>query len=859
MTLVTKKNMSDAEIRAALRLTNGDVAQAVLLLSEPLAGPKRDVPRSARDGGGVTGTRAGKPERPSDPYSKISRAVEMSEATEAGVHRALEQLFDSFKVDTENLGERKRIGQGAFGTVYRVFDSEKKKFFALKEFRSFEIDSYSMVRELAMLSSVNPAIPTGGGDFRFENENVVGFFGASSDWEKADGSKGLAILSEFIFGRDLVGIHTSEMWVHASRIARELFNGLAFIHGKGVAHGDIKPENIMMERKSEDDPYGRVVIVDLGLACFVDYEMATNVIPVLGRGFTCDTRKTEGTPGFIAPELVYAVAKKRNVSIEEKFGNDVWAATLTLFRFFTEERYYAHFKKMDPAITEKYAFFENGALNNAANFYAASEEQKNIWNIGKQWLRDSAFAKYKKDTNGKNMGIDLADAIEFLSTGASSPGDRPTAQEMADRLAFHEKEEKTRMGISAEMKEKFPYYYFLLKSHENGEALISQLYAQLFPDEDPWISTVTMMEAILRFWEAEGRLYNPLGFKLELFTQEGFLGEGSYGKVYRVRYRPTKELFALKELKKTKIASAEDLLVKVDSVRDELIMLASVNPRRSDGTFENKHVAGYIASSLAWKSFDVNVKKPMAMILSELIDGKDLFRFIGVDGTKGWPHYERIAKELFDGLKFIHSKGVAHRDIKGGNVMLELASDGSPYGRAVIVDLGLSCFVEQDLSEFEPILRQERTCRETDVEGGTYYYQSPEIAREYVNRKKEGEPVDIDLHYGADVWALGMTIVEFVCGMRPGILFETMFEDGDEEIDDILSTLAENYSPVRSNWTRFLSVAFSAVEIAAADADEADNYTPFSAIISQSFLHPEQRPNAATMLELLEGIPVLDE
>lgn len=496
-------------------------------------------------------------------------------------------------------------------------------------------------------------------------------------------------------------------------------------------------------------------------------------------------------------------------------------------------------------------------MNAVYTFMVNSGYEKDLWGTGREGLLHAAVAKYKEDTNGKSMSIDLSDAIEFLSMGALSPGDRPTAQQMADQLAFHEKEGKTRMGISAEMKEKFPYYYFLLKSHENGEAVISQLYAQLFPEGDPWISTVSMLEPILRFWEAESRLYNPLGFKLELFTQEGFLGEGGYGKVYRVRYRPTQELFALKELERTKIASADDLFLEVDSVRDELIMLASVNPRLNDGTFENKHVAGYIASSLAWKSFDVNVKEPMAMILSELIDGKDLLRFILVDGTKGWPHYERIAKELFDGLKFIHSKGVAHRDIKGANVMLERASDGSPYGRAVIVDLGLSCFVNQDLSEFEPILRQERTCRDDDVQGGTYYYQSPEIAREYVNSETNKDPVDITLHYGADVWALGMTIVEFVCGMRPGGLFMKLnrFSKLDSGFQ-ILEILSANYSTVQSDWTRFQSVAFSALQTKAEKAGLDDQFKPFFDIITQSFLHPEQRPNAATMLELLEGIPV---
>jgi len=858
--------MSDAEIRAALRLTNGDVAQAVLLLSEPLAGPKtvtRKRPQMYKNG--VTGDRAGKRGEPVYPYKAIDRVTEMADDDSMAFQGATDALYDSFAVDIVNLDidNKKYVGRGAFGNVYRITDKETGKIFALKEFNNSDIRNDSVIRELVMLSSVNPAIPTGDGDFRFENRNVVGFFGASTTWKRADYTVGSAILSEFINGEEINKIQLPEIWLHATRIAREMFDGLAFIHSKGVAHGDIKPANIMVEQASDGGRYGRVVIVDLGLACFVEHEMANSVNPYLGGKYTCNTKKWAGTYLYFAPEMVYASTETRNSSVELKFGNDVWAATLTLFEVFADFWYYDQFPALSKGIIGEWNFGDF-RLNMVGNFYAISVDQPDLWDVGKQGLLDATFAKYKKDTTGEDMrNVDpqLAEVIEFLAEGASSPDERPAAIEMASRIAVLEKTQKTKKEIFWEILNFSPHYYSLLSEYEHIDWLAIELYAQLFPNTEPPGTTESMLEAILRFWKAERRLYNPLGFKLEKLTKQATLGFGTYGTVYRVVYEPTGEELALKELKRTKIASAKDLFEKVDSVRDELILLASVNPRLSDGTFENKHVAGYIASSLNWTSFGGNANKPRAMILSELINGKDLWKFIGVDGTKGWPHYERIAKELFDGLKFIHSKGVAHRDIKGGNVMLERASDGSPYGRAVIVDLGLSCFVEQDLSEFntERILRQERTCRDTDVEGGTYYYQSPEIAREYVNSEKERDPVDIDLHYGADVWALGMTIVEFVCGMQPGALAEKMAELEGIVGEEILDALSTNYSPVQSNWARFQSVAFSAVEIAAADADEADNYTPFSAIISQSFLHPEQRPNAATMLELLEGIPVLDE
>lgn len=329
--------MSDAEIRAALRLTNGDVAQAVLLLSEPLAGPKTTKPKPTMRGG-VTGKGAGKTGKLSDPYRSVSRVAETIDKDA----QATTGLYQSFAIDTGNLTDKERIGSGGFGTVYRVTDRVTRKNYALKEFKSSNITNNSVIRELVMLSSVNPARLGSDDEMIVENSNVVGFFGASTTWQRSDGTVGPAILSEFINGKELHHIRTPDIWKHAVRMSKELFSGLAFIHGKGVAHGDIKPENIMVERASDGGPYGRVVIVDLGLACFVDYKLASSVSGYLGEKYTCKD-KLEGTYIFLAPDFLNAHFLGVGYPLKVKFDNDVWAATLSLFEAFANFRYYEKF------------------------------------------------------------------------------------------------------------------------------------------------------------------------------------------------------------------------------------------------------------------------------------------------------------------------------------------------------------------------------------------------------------------------------------------------------------------------------------------------------------------------------------
>lgn len=96
-----------------------------------------------------------------------------------------------------------------------------------------------------------------------------------------------------------------------------------------------------------------------------------------------------------------------------------------------------------------------------------------------------------------------------------------------------------------------------------------------------------------------------------------------------------------------------------------------------------------------------------------------------------------IAIQAGQGLQAAHEKGIVHRDIKSGNVMVTRS------GQVKVMDFGLARMAEQT-----------RVTRPGTVLG-TPSYMSPEQA--------QGQTVD----HRTDIWALGVVVYEMVTGRLP--------------------------------------------------------------------------------------------
>ncbi|XP_054475145.1 death-associated protein kinase 2 isoform X2 [Anoplopoma fimbria] len=171
---------------------------------------------------------------------------------------------------------------------------------------------------------------------------------------------------------------------------------------------------------------------------------------------------------------------------------------------------------------------------------------------------------------------------------------------------------------------------------------------------------------------------------------------------------------------------------------------------------------------------DVYENRTDVVLILELVSGGELFDFLAQKESLSEEEATRFIKQILDGVEYLHSKKIAHFDLKPENIML--LDRNVPLPRIKLIDFGLAHKMEAG-AELKKIF-------------GTPEFVAPEI----VNY----EPLGLE----ADMWSIGVITYILLSGASP-FLGDTKQEtlgnisamdyEFDEELFNNTSELAKSF------------------------------------------------------------------
>uniref|UniRef100_A0A665XAY5 non-specific serine/threonine protein kinase n=1 Tax=Echeneis naucrates TaxID=173247 RepID=A0A665XAY5_ECHNA len=196
----------------------------------------------------------------------------------------------------------------------------------------------------------------------------------------------------------------------------------------------------------------------------------------------------------------------------------------------------------------------------------------------------------------------------------------------------------------------------------------------------------------------------------EIWDIIGELGDGAFGKVYKAQNKQNGTLAAAKVIDTKTEDELEDYMVEID-------ILASC-----DHHYIVKLLDAFYYEGKLWILIEFCAGGAVDAIMLEL------------ERALTEPQIRVVCKQTLEALIYLHENKVIHRDLKAGNILLSLDGD------VKLADFGVSA-------------KNTKTLQRRDSFIGTPYWMAPEVV---MCETSKDRPYD----YKADIWSLGVTLIE---------------------------------------------------------------------------------------------------
>jgi len=212
----------------------------------------------------------------------------------------------------------------------------------------------------------------------------------------------------------------------------------------------------------------------------------------------------------------------------------------------------------------------------------------------------------------------------------------------------------------------------------------------------------------------------PPGSKLGRFEISGVLGQGAMGVVYLAHDPSIDRPVAIKT-------------IRSEAARDD-------NAAEIEARFlKEARLAGRLQHANIVTVYDVGRDGDLYFIAMEYVDGRPLTHYLAAPDDLPLAVRIDIIRQAAEALGHAHERGVIHRDMKPGNILV------SKDGHVKVTDFGIGKFVGAEPSDLT----------RTGQMIGSPAYMSPEQVR--------GEKID----GRSDLFSLGVVLYELLTGKRP--------------------------------------------------------------------------------------------